>query len=211
MSRFQNNAQPICDELKGEGCTIMKMFGFHPDDLHTIMDRLNSHWNKKLVFVQCGQPLFLKFGGELKWTYIGVKPMEGHNLATVPPGFSMGSHIHLALEHTLLDGLFGKKSFLLVDPLQGADGKSIGSIVPKFAPSAMDACKESQHLGLAMEHELRDMFKDVQAHNVSVRFSIKSAYEVFVNSMRASELEGYIGDMLEEGKISFSEDSIEGR
>ena len=209
MSRFQNNAQPICDELKGEGCTIMKMFGFVPDDFQTIIDRLNSHWEKQLMFVKSTQPLFLKFGGELKWTYIGVKPMAGHSLASVPPGFSMGSHIHLALEHTLLDGLFGKKSFLLVDPLQGADGKSIGSIVPKFAPSTSEACKEAQHLGLAMEHELRGMFKDAKAHNVSVRFSMKSAYEVFVNSMRASELEGYIGDMLEEGKISFSEDSIE--
>jgi hypothetical protein len=121
----------------------------------------------------------------------------------------MGSHIHLYLEHTLLDGLFGKKSFLLVDPLQGADGKSIGSIVPKFAPTVLEACKEAQHLGLAMERELRNLFKDAEAHNVSVRFSIKSAYEVFVNSLRASELEGYIGDMLEDGKISFSEESIE--
>ncbi len=166
------------------------MFGFVPEDFAKIMERLNSHWENKLQFVLNDQPFFLKFGGLLKWTYIGVKPMVGHNLASVAPGFSIGAHVHLDREHTLLDGLVGKKSFLLVDPLQGADGKSIGSIVPKFAPSTLDAGKEAQHLGLEMERVLRDQLPDVEANNVSVRFSIKAGFEVFVNAKRASELEG---------------------
>jgi hypothetical protein len=104
--------------------------------------------------------------------------------------------------------------YRLRSKMVGTDAKayaaSFAYIQPYSTAFGMHAVNGTCAVGTT-EHQLRDMFPGALAHNVSARFSIKSAYEVFVNAMRASELEGYIGDMLEDGKISFSEDSIEGK
>ena len=203
------DAQPDCDALKGGGNTTLKIFGFLPEELGELVTRLNSHWENKLEFVLPEEPRCLKFGGALKWTYMGVKPMNGLSLGTMEPPFNTGAHIHLDRELTMLDGLTGKKAFLLVDPLQGADGKYIGSIVPSFPPTNLEASSESQYLCLSMEAELRRLLPNCRANNFSIRFSILKGYEVHVNFKRASSLEGFVGDMFEQGKIKFSDESIE--
>jgi len=60
-----------------------------------------------------------------------------------------------------------------------------------------------------MEAELRRLMPNCHANNFSIRFSILKGYEVHVNFKRASSLEGFVGDMFEQGKIKFSDESVE--